>query len=228
MQNPPDPTLYLGPERRRGGGGHLPRLLSALLDEVDHGMLVLRADGRVLHLNHVARDDLAQPDYPLALQDGRLNATAPDLARALRQAVDEACHRDRRSLLHLPHGSEDLSVGVMPLPAPPGLSGALALVKLGRRALAGELAVHAYSRANGLSYREQEVLQALCEGLRPGAIATKLCITVATVRTHVHNLRRKAGAPDVNTLIRQVARLPPILPAIKRGAGPLDGPGFGD
>ena len=218
MQDPHAPTPYLGPERRRGAG-HLPRLLSALLDEVDHGMLVLRADGRVLHLNHVARDDLARPGYPLAWLDQRLVAVPPDLARPLRQAIDEACHRDRRSLLHLPHGNEDLSVGVMPLPAPPGLGGTLALVKLGRHTLAGELAVHAYSRANGLSYREQEVLQKLCEGLRPNAIATALDISVATVRTHVHNLRRKAGAPDVNTLIRQVARLPPILPAIKRGAG---------
>lgn len=224
---PAAPLPYIGPERRRRAGA-LPRLLSALLDEVDSGMVVLTADGRALHLNHAAHDDLAQ-QHALLLDDGRLAARRPEDAHRLQAALRSAAQSHKRSLLHLWHDEVDHPVSVMPLPSPDeAAAGApvLVLVKLGRRALAGGLAVAAYGRANGLSMREQEVLQALCDGLRPGAVAERLHISLATVRTHIQNLRKKAGVPDITTLIHQVAKLPPMQPAIKNGGGTRapDGP----
>ncbi|MBN8486310.1 MAG: helix-turn-helix transcriptional regulator [Burkholderiales bacterium] len=210
---------YGGLERRRQTSA-VQRLLSALLDEVDHGMVVLSGDGRVLHLNHAAQHALDQP-HPLSRSDGRLSARQPEDGRQLKWALQQAITARKRTLLHLWLDGVDHSVSVMPLPQlaasedPRAGSGDWVLIKLGRQQLAGGLAVSAYGQARGMSIREQEVLQALCDGLKPAEIASRLGISVTTVRSHVQNLRRKAGAPDVTTLICQVARLPPMMPALK-------------
>lgn len=44
-----------------------------------------------------------------------------------------------------------------------------------------------------LTAREQEVLQALADGLDSRAIAQRMCITIPTVRTHVMNILTKLG-----------------------------------
>jgi len=54
-----------------------------------------------------------------------------------------------------------------------------------------------------LSAREREVLQLLSEGLTSAAIATRLELSEATVRTHVEHMREKLG---VSTRAALVAR----------------------
>lgn len=46
---------------------------------------------------------------------------------------------------------------------------------------------------NQLSQREREVLQLLDEGLRATAIAARLYLSIATVRTHIQNVLNKLG-----------------------------------
>ena len=45
-----------------------------------------------------------------------------------------------------------------------------------------------------LSTREQQVLQAVAEGLTAAQIGQKLCLHPETVRSHVKKLREKLGA----------------------------------
>src|SRR6185312_12131794 len=50
---------YRGPERRSGPGAGLAKLLASVLDEVDYGLVLIAADGHVVHANHAARVELA-------------------------------------------------------------------------------------------------------------------------------------------------------------------------
>lgn len=207
---------YVGPERRRSAGV-LHRLMAVLLDEIDHGMLVVTAAGRVLHMNHAASARVAGV-HPLRVDNGQLTARTADTREQLAAALTCAANVHRRSLLHLWQDGVDHPVSVMPLPSVEEVETSaprMVLIKLGRHELAGMLAMGAFARAHGLSQREQEMLAALCEGAKPGEIAAQLGLSLPTVRSHIHNLRRKTGATSVTDLLRQVARLPPMLPAIR-------------
>ena len=82
------------------------------------------------------------------------------------------------------------------------------LVAAVRTAAAGEIMVssdllgrllnrlhHQYDRpASDLTAREREILQLIAEGLTNGAIATRLFISVNTVRNHVQSILAKLGA----------------------------------
>lgn len=83
-----------------------------------------------------------------------------------------------------------------------------------RRAAAGEVffssanAQHAFSAVNTfiageshtlaepLTTRELEVLQHMANGLRNHDIATRMCVSIGTVKTHVHRILSKMGAED--------------------------------
>jgi DNA-binding CsgD family transcriptional regulator len=62
------------------------------------------------------------------------------------------------------------------------------------------LRVPAESRSSGclsnLSKREREVAALICEGLGNKQIASRLHITLATVKDHVHHILRKSGLPN--------------------------------
>ena len=49
------------------------------------------------------------------------------------------------------------------------------------------------SAAGELTAREREVLELLAEGLRAGAIASRLGVSVVTVRNHIRAILRKLG-----------------------------------
>ena len=61
----------------------------------------------------------------------------------------------------------------------------------------------AYARELGLS-RQQQVLSALCEGLRVKEIAAKLEIGDETVRSHVKRLKAKTGCAGIVDIVNQV------------------------
>ena len=50
-----------------------------------------------------------------------------------------------------------------------------------------------HPRLKGLSPREREVAELLARGLDNKTIATKLFVSVATVKDHVHNILEKTG-----------------------------------
>jgi two-component system, NarL family, nitrate/nitrite response regulator NarL len=54
----------------------------------------------------------------------------------------------------------------------------------------------------GLTNRELEVLELVCQGLRTGEIADRLFVARVTVRTHIASILRKLGVPDREAAIR--------------------------
>lgn len=207
---------YRGPERRTAQRSGDSRLLAAALDEVDHGLLVVRNDLSVVFANHAARKALVD-GVALRLFGGYLLPGTEDDRVRLLAALHAAREKHVRSLLRLGGGEASQELSIAPLQdnmhslGGPGAC----LLKLGRTEGVSELSVMAFAKLHGLSQREREVLAGLCRGQRPAEIALVLNLSLATVRTHVHNLRRKAAVPDVLALVQRVAAVPSMEQALK-------------
>ncbi len=207
---------YRGPERRGAENAGLVRLMACVLDEVDYGLMLLSADGLVVHANHAALRELGST-HPLELRSRRLRTRDPQAQQALSDALEGARHRGTRCLLNLGSDEQRIGLSIVPLPLPLSnqAGGNAVLLTLQRAQLVEKLSVGAFARARGLSQREEEVLTALCEGLRPTQIAERLGVAVATVRSHVHNLKEKTQSRSMVELVKQVALLPPLVTALK-------------
>lgn len=205
---------YRGPERRGAENAGLVRLMACVLDEVDYGLMLLSADGLVVHANHAALRELGST-HPLELRSRRLRTRDPQAQQALSEALEGARRRGMRCLLNLGSDEHRVGLSIVPLPLSNQAGGNAVLLTLQRAQLVEKLSVGAFARAHGLSQREEEVLTALCEGLRPTQIAERLGVAVATVRSHVHNLKEKTQSRSMVELVKQVALLPPLVTALK-------------
>jgi DNA-binding CsgD family transcriptional regulator len=217
-------TVYTGPERRTGNRDAGP-WITQMLDEVDYGMLLVSADTRVTYLNHAARLEL-DADHPLQLQ-GRsqlLGAHRPQDVAPLYDAL-AASQRGLRKLLTMGDGEHRVAVSVVPLPDMSAAmrgeaSGVITLLMLGKREVCAQLSVRGYARSQNLTPAETRVLELLCRGLKPTAIAEAVGVAVSTVRTQIGSIRAKTGAASIRDLVRQVAVLPPLVGAL-RSNGPV-------
>src|SRR5438309_11216461 len=88
--------------------------LSAALDELDYGMVLLIDGLRILHVNDVAQLEL-DADHPLQIVGGELQARAARDGAQLHEAVTSASSRGFRRLLSVGEGSHEASVSVVPL-----------------------------------------------------------------------------------------------------------------
>ena len=213
---------YRGPERRSGPGAGLAKLLASVLDEVDYGLVLIAADGHVVHANHAARVELAGAKS-LQLIGRRLSGRSTSDQRALDEALASARDEGKRRMLAfapanaLSEGKScDLSIVPLPAPLSSHHSGHAVLISLPRSRIAETLSVDAYARELGLSRREQQVLAGLCEGLRVKEIAAKLEIGDETVRSHVKRLKAKTGCAGIVDIVNQVSRLPPMVGALRQ------------
>lgn len=219
---------YRGPERRNGPGAGLAKLLASVLDEVDYGLVLMAADGHVVHANHAARVELAGAKS-LQLVGRRLSGRSATDQRALDDALAGARDGGKRRMLAFAPAdplSEGKSCDLSIVPLPAALSanhtGHAVLIALPRSRIAETLSVDAYARELGLSRREQQVLAGLCEGLRVKEIAAKLEIGDETVRSHVKRLKAKTGCAGIVDIVNQVSRLPPMVGALRQA--PVDLP----
>ena len=213
---------YHGPERRNGPGAGLAKLLASVLDEVDYGLVLMAADGHVVHANHAARVELAGAKS-LQLSGRRLSGRSATDQRALDDALAGARDGGKRRMLAfapanaLSEGKScDLSIVPLPAALSANHSGHAVLIALPRSRIAETLSVDAYARELGLSRREQQVLAGLCEGLRVKEIAAKLEIGDETVRSHVKRLKAKTGCAGIVDIVNQVSRLPPMVGALRQ------------
>jgi DNA-binding CsgD family transcriptional regulator len=213
---------YRGPERRGAENAGLVRLMACILDEVDYGLMLLSADGLVVHANHAVLRELGST-HPLELRSRRLRARDAAEQPALTDALEAARRRGVRSLLNLGSGPGRVGLSIVPLPLALSnrAAGNAVLMTLQRTQLVEKLSVGAFARSHSLSQREEEVLTALCEGLRPTQIAERMGVAVATVRSHVHNLKEKTHCSSMVELVKQVALLPPMVTALK-ATGPVN------
>jgi DNA-binding CsgD family transcriptional regulator len=207
---------YRGPERRGAEMAGLVRLMACVLDEIDYGLMLLSGDGLVVHANHAALEEMGS-NHPLELRSRRLRARDPQEQQGLADALEGARHRGARCLLNLGQAEGRIGLSIVPLPLQLSnhANGNAVLLTLQRAQLVEKLSVGAFARARGLSQREEEVLTALCEGLRPTQIAERMGVAVATVRSHVHNLKEKTHSRSMVELVKQVALLPPLVTALK-------------
>ena len=212
---------YRGPERRTGPAASLAQLLACVLDEVDYGLLMLSADGVVVHANHAARTEL-ESTASLRLSGQRLVSRTASEQRQLDGALAAARDGGLRSMLSFEtggHGRIGLSVVPLPVALTEAHAGHAVLISFERSRIAEALSVDAHAREHGLTMREQQVLAALCDGLRAKEIAVRLEIGEATVRTHVNNIKTKTGCASIVDIVKQVSRLPPMVAALRPRAG---------
>ena len=215
---------YRGPERRNGPAASLAQLLASVLDEVDYGLLMLSADGAVVHANHAARTELAS-SASLRLVGPRLVGRTGAQQRQLDRALAAARDAGVRTLLTIATqgtGPDRVGLSIVPLPAAltPSHAGHAVLVSFERSRIAETLSVDAHAREHGLTLREGQVLAALCDGLRAKEIAARLEIGEATVRTHISNIKAKTGCASIVDIVKQLSRLPPMVAALRQRPHP--------
>lgn len=193
------------------------RWLAAMLDEVDYGMLLLFDGHHVAHANHVARNELDH-EHPLQLLGRELRARHAHDVAPLHAALADAAERGWRRLITLGAESRRISVAVVPLGAA-GREGAIGtLLVFGKHQVCADLSVQGYARCHHLTQAEAKVLGGLCRGERPSQIAERQAVAISTVRTQLSSIRQKTGADSLRSLVRQVAVLPPLVSALRRGA----------
>jgi DNA-binding CsgD family transcriptional regulator len=201
------------------GSAQLSACLTRMLDEIDYGMLLVGADAQLLYCNHAARQEL-DGAHPLQLIGRSLRALRPQDVLPLQEALDSA-QRGLRRLVTLGTGVQRVSVSVVPLPESATEKargeGPATLLVLGKRQVCEQLSVHGFARSVNLTPAETRVLELLCSGVRPTAIARQQNVAVSTVRTQIGSIRAKTGAGSISELVRQVAVLPPLVGAL-RGA----------
>lgn len=196
---------YTGPERR--SAQPTARWLARMLDEMDHGLLLLAPDGTLHHANQPARLELARNDT-LQLLGSRLHAARREQQGSLLGALADAGH-GRRRLLMLGHGAM-LPVAVVPLNEGSRESDVMVLLLLGKRQNCAGLTVDFYAHTHGLTVAEARVLQALCGGMRPKEVARQFDVAVSTVRTQISSIRHKTQTASIRDLVERVSTLPPI------------------
>jgi DNA-binding CsgD family transcriptional regulator len=204
---------YAGPERRTPR----PDWLTATLDEVDYGMILLTEAGHFVHANQVAYGEL-DGEHPLQLSGREVRARHVNDGVALHAALQNAAHRGMRKLLTLGDNRLRVSISVVPICAEPAPGEASVLLILGKRQVCESLSVQGFARGHNLTPAETRVLVELCQGVPPTEVAATLGVGIATVRSQIGSIRQKTGAESIRALVRQVAVLPPLMGVLRHGA----------
>ncbi len=187
--------------------------LSAMIDELDVGMLVCDGGGHLVHANAAGQQELRWGSL-LNLQLGdRVCAAEAGQRLALNNAIGAAL-TGRRQLLSLKSGKERLMLAVQPLPTRPGTRPRVLLL-LGRRCVAPGLVVEMLCRLHALTGAEQRVLSGLLHGQPVEGMAEQFGVKVSTVRSQVAALRSKLGVKRVSDALRLAAELPPMAGALR-------------
>jgi DNA-binding CsgD family transcriptional regulator len=189
-----------------------PHLLR-VLDEVDYGMLIIDAQGTILHANHLARHELASARMLMSYGNTLLGSNAEFTAQ-LQMAMDGA-FRGQRRLTLLNKGARELAMTFTPLSHPLEADQPTVLVMLSRQSTCDNLAVRMFARTIGLSPSEEAVLMGLCRGLEIPEIAAEHGVASSTIRSQIKTLREKAGSPSIRRLLQRINSLPPVVPALR-------------
>jgi len=192
-------------------------LAEAVLDEMDHPMLLVTSRLGVLFANRAAQA-LFDGATPFALLEGRLQAQSAIGSERLERAVDAAALRGLRSLITLPRSgaAPESTLAVVPL-KPEALPDSQSCVLLiaGKSQVCQDLSLDCFARERGLTPGESRVMRGLSEGQSPEIIAQQHGVAVSTVRTQISALRAKTGTANVSALVRKLATLPPLVNALR-------------
>ena len=211
-------TVWNGGADGSGGLGMRPpgmgsQHLLRVFDEIDYGMLIIDAQGHILHANHLARHELANSRIIMSYGNSLLGSSA-GFTSQIQQAM-ESSFRGQRRLLMLVEGERELSLAFTPLSHPLETDAPSVLVLMSRQSTCDNLAVRMFARTLSLSPSEESVLMGLCRGLQIAEIAEHHGVAESTVRSQIKTLREKAGAPSIRRLLHRVNSLPPVVPALR-------------
>ncbi|MGH8845751.1 MAG: helix-turn-helix transcriptional regulator [Polaromonas sp.] len=202
----PRPHSEAGPD----SGPGLPDLLALLVDELAHGMLVISAQGRILHANQAARRELDH-GVVLSADRGELKVLAPADAKVFQSALGKAV-LGRRSLIKLAATGLGFTLAVVPLHRQAGAPSERIALFLSRVGVSESGVFGSFARSHRLTYTEEQVLVLLCRCLSTPQIALHMKVAVSTVRSHVRSLCVKTASSGVRELVNRVAILPPLAP----------------
>jgi DNA-binding CsgD family transcriptional regulator len=193
-------------------------LLLRVMDEFDYGVLVIDAQGRLRHVNHLGRHELASQRLVMS-QGGMLLGLNTELTEQIERALEQALRGQRRLLLLKLQGQE-LSLAFVPLTHPLESDEPTVLVLLQRQSACDNLSVRMYARSQNLSPSEEAVMMGLCRGLSIPEIAQEHGVAQSTVRSQIKALREKTGSASIRHLLQRINSLPPMVPAL-RALSPL-------
>jgi DNA-binding CsgD family transcriptional regulator len=188
----------------------------SILDELDHGIVLLGPDQHLVLMNRAAEAALAGT-RAIALQSRQLCArSALDTVRLV-DALHAAAERGLRRLLTLGSGSERISLAVVPLGDERHARPCATMILFGKHRVCEQLSMQWYAHAHGLTSAETRVLARLASGESPREIAAAHDVGLATVRTQIGAIRVKTGAASIRDLLQQVAVLPPMVGRLRSG-----------
>jgi DNA-binding CsgD family transcriptional regulator len=183
-------------------------VLSLLFDEISHGVLVVSPEGRVIHSNRAAKEDMASNGV-LYTQRGELMALSSLDARLLHAALAKAS-AGVRSLVKLSGSGVTMMLSAIPLHARLGEVCQKIALFFERSAICDSGMFVFFARSHKLTRTEEQVLTYLCRGISTPDIAIDLNVAVSTVRSHVRSLCFKTGSKGSRELVNRVAMLPPV------------------
>jgi len=185
-------------------------LSDALLEGLEHPVLLIDGQGKLLRGNLAAQQLPRQQPHWLRIQHGRLlglgDRCCPQLATALAQAQQGGIVHTVFTYRQLDGHNGTARARLAPLPTPVviGLRAPEAAYVLMIRADHDPHpdALSAFGELYQLTPTELTVLSALMQDDTPEAIAHQLQISITTVRTHLLSLRRKTDTRRLSSLIR--------------------------
>jgi DNA-binding CsgD family transcriptional regulator len=181
-------------------------LASEALDRVEHGIVLLDAQGRVHFTNSIADSILA--DVGGACVEGRcLSARRAADAAELHRVLSRALHDRVGGSLTIPRDRRPpLLVMVMPQTGRsafgPDPSGAIVFIKDPERAATRQLA--AFTEHFGLTPAQTALAREVMKGDGVTAVAARLGISRATVRTHLIHIFQKTATRRQAELVRLI------------------------
>jgi DNA-binding CsgD family transcriptional regulator len=195
-------------------------VLAQMADALMWPLMVLHADGTLLHANRAARRLLSAQRGLTLLPDRHLGLLPAGRQAEWQAALLTARRGQTVVLTWAADGGGLAAVGsLIPLGDPRADTpdgGALLLALSSIEQPDGQ--VQAYARMHRLSPAETRVLQRLAQGDTSGEAADALGVSAATVRSQIISLRRKTGHASVIDLLRGLARMPPVSPHLQSAA----------
>lgn len=188
----------------------------AVLDRLEHGIMQLSAEARVLYANHAASQALGA-GRALCLERGVLATRTPGYASRLRTMLHQA-RNGVGGLLHIP--APDGTPGTLIIAVPLPLESAMkwhprtrVLVLLSSAQDHASTRAGLLARTHGLTPAETRVLELLATDRSPAQIADTLGTRITTVRSQLKSIYMKTGVQGQRELLVVVSRMPPLADA---------------
>jgi DNA-binding CsgD family transcriptional regulator len=200
------------------------QLLSATLDEIACGVIIVDTRGKVQHCN-LAGQVILQRGQLLKDDVHGLQAAASNDAEPLLQALTKAA-QGKRSMLTLGTKAQS-TVAVVPLDrhdrhtqageATESTESRIALI-FSRSGMCETLMMSFFARAYQLTRSEEQILSLICVGHTAPEMAKQLSVGEATVRTHIRSICQKTHSHGIREVVKRLALLPPLMAAVMPAA----------